>query len=235
MGINGTVPEKKMLYLSLAEKILSYIRDQNLQPGEKLPGERKLATEWKVSRSSLREAIRELENQGAVRVEVGKGTFITDFVRGRQVSIHLALKNFLELFEIKTVLERYILEKVTPHISEERLDILEKLARQMVLAAQEGIMPKEIDHEFHKCLLQSYSNQEMSNMVYNMIGMYETFDDELYGYCERENIDYHAILLQTFPEHLKMIQQMRKRNVEEALRNYDKIVELDFQIYTRIK
>ncbi len=235
MEIEKTVQEKKMLYASLADKILAYVRENNLQPGEKLPGERKLAADWKVGRSSVREAIRELENQGAVRVEVGKGTYITDFVEGRQVSIHLALKNFLELFEIKTVLERYILEKVTPEISAERLDVLEQLAKQMMAITLTGVMPKDMDHQFHQYLLESYGNQEMSNMVYRMIGMYETFDDELYGYCERAHIDYNAILLQTFPYHLEMVKQMRKRNVEAALQNYDKIVELDLQIYARIQ
>lgn len=232
--MNEMVHEKKMLYSSLADRIVAYIKEQSLRPGDKLPGERKLAAEWKVGRSSVREAIRELENQGLVRVEVGKGTFITDFVEGRQVSIHLALKNFLELFEIKTVLERYILEKIVPTISIERLDVLEKMARRMVEIAGTGVMPKEMDHQFHKYLLESYSNREMSNMVYGMIAMYESFDPELYGYCDKANINYLAILLETFPHHLDMVRHMRARNVGAALESYDRVVELDLQIYGRI-
>lgn len=98
MERGGSIENKTLLYSRVADRIYQYIKEENLQPGEKLPGERKLAEEWKVSRSTLREAIRELENEGIVHVEVGKGTFVTDYVEGRQVSIHLALKNFLELF-----------------------------------------------------------------------------------------------------------------------------------------
>lgn len=221
---------KKLLYSKLSDRIYQYIKEENLRPGDKLPGERTLAAEWKVSRPTLREAIRELENQGIVRVEVGKGTFVTDYVEGRQVSIHLALKNFLELFEIKTVLERYSLEKAIPQISEEKLKELEDMAVQMDAVAARGIMPKEMDHQFHRSIIESYGNQEMTNLVCNMIEMYETFDNELYGYFEDKDFDYLPILLQTFPLHLEMVRMMKERNAGEALKRFDQIVALDLEI-----
>ena len=72
MEYNRETENKRLLYSKLSDKIYQYIKDENLRPGDKLPGERKLAAEWKVSRPSLREAIRELENQGIVHAEVGK-------------------------------------------------------------------------------------------------------------------------------------------------------------------
>lgn len=231
---NSNLGNKKLLYSKLSDRIIQYIKEENLRPGDKLPGERKLAVEWKVSRPTLREAIRELENQGIVRVEVGKGTFVTDYVDGRQFSIHLALKNFLELFEIKTVLERYCLQKAVPIISEERLNHLEDMAIQMNAIVSTGKMPKELDHQFHRYIIESYGNQEMSNLVWNMIEMYESFDKELYGYFDDKDFDYLSILLQTFPYHLEMVRRMKERDVEAALKNYDEIVELDLKIYRRI-
>lgn len=205
-----------------------------MNPGDRLPGERKLAEEWKVSRPTVREAIRELENRGIVRVEVGKGTFVTDYVEGMQLNIHLAQKNFLELFEIKTVLERYSLEKAIGNITEDKLKELEDMAIQMDAIAARGVMPKEMDHQFHRSLIESYGNQEMTNLVCNMIAMYETFDEELYRHYDEINFDYYSILLKTFPYHLEMVRSMKERNVEEALKNFDKIVELDLEIYRKI-
>lgn len=235
MDYNGLSGDKKLLYSKLADQIQHYIKEQKLQPGDKLPGERKLAEEWKVSRATVREAIRELENHGIVSAEVGKGTFVADFAEGRLFSIHLVLKNFLELFEIKTVLERYSLEKAIPDIPVERLDFLEETAVQMNAMAATGFMPKEMDHRFHRYLAESYGNQEMANVISNMIEMYETFDEELYAYFEGQEFDYNVILLQTFPYHLEMVQMMKERNVPEALSIYDKIVELDLKIYGRIE
>lgn len=232
---SGVTENKKLLYSKLSDKICEYIKENNLQPGDKMPGERKLATEWKVSRATLREAIRELENEGIVQVEVGKGTYVTDYVAGRQISLNLALRNFLELFEVKTVLERYSLEKAIPNIPEEKLDYLEELAIQMNAMAERGIMPKEMDHTFHGFIMECYGNTEMTNMVRNLTEMYESFDDRLYSFFDDKDFDYKNILLQTFPYHLEMVHMMKKRDVQGALENFDKIVELDLTVYSMIE
>lgn len=233
--MKNATDNKQVLYSQLAEKIYQFIKENNMKPGDRLPGERTLAAKWQVSRPTLREAIRELANQGVIYVEVGKGTYVADYVEGRQLHISLALKNFLELFEIKNVLERYSLQKVIPTISEERLDHLEQIAVQMNAVAQLGIMPKDMDHQFHRYLVESYGNREISNLVWNMIIMYESFDDELYGYFKSIGYDYETILLKTFPYHVSMVQRMKERNVEEALKNYDSIVDLDLEMYAKIR
>jgi DNA-binding FadR family transcriptional regulator len=59
------------------EIVLAHIEDDllggRLKPGDRLPGERALATELAVGRSSVREAIRVLEVLGLVRTNVGSG------------------------------------------------------------------------------------------------------------------------------------------------------------------
>lgn len=234
MEHNGVSENKKMLYATLAGRIYDYIKEQNLKPGHKLPGERKLAMEWQVSRSTLREAIRELENQGVVRVEVGKGTFVTDCLESCQINMHLAMENFLELFEIKTVLERHCVEKTTLRITEEKLDELEALAVQMNEIAQKGVLPLELDHQFHREIMRSYGNHEMTKMVMNMIEMYESFNQQLHRYFRETHFDFQSIMLATFPYHLELLRYMRERNVTKVLKIYDKIVEMDLQVYRKI-
>lgn len=235
MEYNGVSENKKLLYATLASRIHQYIKEQNLKPGHKLPGERKLAAEWQVSRPTLREAIRELENQGIVRVEIGKGTFVTDYVESRQINMHLAMENFLELFEIKTILERHCLEKVTVTITEKKLEELESLAVQMNEIAKAGVVPLELDHQFHRAIMKGYGNREMTKMVMNMIEMYESFNQQLHSYFVEEHFDFHSIMLATFPYHLDLVRYMRERNVAEVLRIYDRIVELDLKIYRKIE
>ena len=48
-----------------------------LKAGDRLPSERELAETFRVSRSSVREAIKTLENEGLVMTRPGSGTFIT--------------------------------------------------------------------------------------------------------------------------------------------------------------
>ncbi len=57
-------------------QLLSYIREKRLQPGKNLPSERKMAEAFGVSRNTLREVIRMLENKGYVEVRAGSGCYL---------------------------------------------------------------------------------------------------------------------------------------------------------------
>lgn len=54
------------------------ILEGSLKPGDRLPPERELATEFGVSRPSLREAIQKLASKGMLQSRQGGGTYITD-------------------------------------------------------------------------------------------------------------------------------------------------------------
>lgn len=226
--------EKKLLYTKLSDQIYQYIKDENLHAGDKLPGERALAVLWKVSRPTLREAIRELENQGIVKAEVGKGTFVTDSVASQQFEVRLASRNFLDLFEIKTVLERYSLEKLVHTVKEEQLQELERMAVQMNAIASTGLMPLELDDKFHEYLMGCYENRELANIVLNMISMYRDFINEMQDYMDQREMDYLSDLIDTIPYHLEMVQRMKKRDVAGTLEKYDRITEIDLKIYQEI-
>ncbi|OLP57844.1 hypothetical protein BJF93_13420 [Xaviernesmea oryzae] len=60
----------------LANQIETMLREQALAPGVRLPGERQLAADLGVSRSSLREALRELISHGRLTSRQGGGTFV---------------------------------------------------------------------------------------------------------------------------------------------------------------
>ena len=62
----------------LAEQLQSLIRDQGLQPGDRLPAERSLAGQLGASRPSVREAIRQLASQGVLYSRQGGGTYVRE-------------------------------------------------------------------------------------------------------------------------------------------------------------
>ena len=63
-------------YEDIVQEFHALIRNGDLEHGARLPSERALAEQFKVSRSSVREAIRSLELQGLVVTKRGSGTFI---------------------------------------------------------------------------------------------------------------------------------------------------------------
>lgn len=68
---------KLPLYYQLAEKITEEIKNKNLKEDEKIPSEREYCERYKVSRSTVREAVKHLEQTGHLYRVQGKGTFVS--------------------------------------------------------------------------------------------------------------------------------------------------------------
>lgn len=65
-------------YIQIMDAIQEYIEQGDGSPGEKLPGEPELCRLFDVSRTVIRQALRELEHEGLIVREKGKGTFIAE-------------------------------------------------------------------------------------------------------------------------------------------------------------
>ena len=63
----------------IVERLMEYIVEQQLKPGDKLPSERLLTQALGVSRFPLREALAKLQVLGIISVAHGKGSFISKF------------------------------------------------------------------------------------------------------------------------------------------------------------
>ncbi|MCP4002982.1 MAG: FadR family transcriptional regulator [bacterium] len=76
-SIDAPTP-RRVLPDEVAASIQSQIFDGSLQPGDRLPPERELAVKLRVNRSSVREALKKLEQLGLVDVQQGSGTTVRD-------------------------------------------------------------------------------------------------------------------------------------------------------------
>lgn len=66
----------------LVEELRSRIMSGELEPGGRLPSEAELATNYQVSRVTVRTALRTLEAQGLIDVRHGSGSYVSDFGTG---------------------------------------------------------------------------------------------------------------------------------------------------------
>lgn len=66
------------LYLLVKDEILGYIQENKIVAGSLLPAESELTGRLGISRGTLREALRVLEEEGVVRRKQGLGTFVCD-------------------------------------------------------------------------------------------------------------------------------------------------------------
>lgn len=69
--------KEKTLSQRIAERIIKYILEENLQPGDKLPNETVMCERLNVGRSSLREAMRALASRNVITIRQGSGSYVS--------------------------------------------------------------------------------------------------------------------------------------------------------------
>lgn len=73
-------------YLLITNEIISLIQSSKLAPGDKIPSENEIIKNYQVSNTTARKVLQEIEKGGYVEKVQGKGTFVKDFVIGRNAS-----------------------------------------------------------------------------------------------------------------------------------------------------
>ena len=73
MPLTGEKIRPNRIFLDVVEQIQKAILDGSLKPGEILPSEMKLKEMFAISRGTVREALRVLEQKGLIEIKVGAG------------------------------------------------------------------------------------------------------------------------------------------------------------------
>src|SRR5499426_3168263 len=66
------------IYEDIVRQVKTLIADGRLTSGDRLPPERELAERFRVSRTSVREALRSLQSRGLIEIRAGEGAFVRD-------------------------------------------------------------------------------------------------------------------------------------------------------------
>src|SRR3954471_350927 len=78
IGVPLEAVEARRLYRQVADQLRALIDGGEYSVGSRLPTERELAEQLKVSRPTVREALIALEVEGRVRIRVGSGIYVIE-------------------------------------------------------------------------------------------------------------------------------------------------------------
>ncbi len=212
---------KDLLYMKIADAIMDYIKENNLKDGDKLPSERMLAEQFATSRNSVREALRVLENENLIKVQTGKGAFISSEGIADSLYVKLWKVNYIELLEIKCLLEKSIVEKLCKSIDRHELDYLEEPLLKLETAAATGIYLQKLDYIFHSRIRHLGKNSTLEQMIDNLVMALDNYGKDLYG--------VEGIWCSTIPYHRDMFQAIKEGNMFQADEACQKIFETDAQ------
>lgn len=156
--------ETARLYEQIVAQIEKRILTGRLRYGDRLPTERALAVQFRVSRTAVREAIKALREKGLVQSQPGRGTFITDgTARAVRDSLGFMLRvgspqSAAHLIEAREILEPEIAARAATRATKEQLETIRRIVAAMDRALNDADTFVEADLQFHLALAQATQN-----------------------------------------------------------------------------
>jgi GntR family transcriptional repressor for pyruvate dehydrogenase complex len=163
-GPLGATLDRDPLYIQVADRILDRIVLGQLQLGTRLPSERSLSEQFRVSRVVIREAMKVLVSSGVVVVEPGRGVFTTDRTRESLSNSFDLLFRMQGLDHAKILEVRAPIEIVVAGLAASRADAadiagLEAHNEEMARCAQDVDRRVAADEQFHLALAAATKNE----------------------------------------------------------------------------
>jgi DNA-binding GntR family transcriptional regulator len=144
----------RALYQEVAELLRQRIFSRGLEPGSWID-ELKLAEEYGISRTPLREALKVLATEGLVTMKVRRGAYVTE-VSERDLS---------DVYHLLALLESDAAGVVATKATAAQLKELQSLHRELEKAATQRERFFEINEAFHMRLLEIADNRWRDQMV----------------------------------------------------------------------
>lgn len=149
------MPFKEIVAPSIRELFVQQVEGMilsgQLRPGDRLPTERELADEMKISKSAVHEGIRELRRSGFLDVVSRQGVTVADYAQTGTLDTLLAIMHYhggqvdaktsRSILKVRYYLEGPAFEELAACRTEEDLAKLEELYRQAEEASREGVIP----------------------------------------------------------------------------------------------
>ena len=144
----------RALYEEVAELLRQRIFRRELQPGSWID-ELKIAEEYGISRTPLREALKVLAAEGLVTMKVRRGAYVTE----------VSEKDLANVYHLLGLLEADAAGVVARTATSEQLGELRRLHAELAAAVNERDRFFELNERFHLRLLEIADNRWRDQMV----------------------------------------------------------------------
>ena len=206
---------------SLGSKAFMILRDKILndeyQRGQKL-NEAALASELKISRTPIREALKRLELEGLVESIPNKGVYVIGF----------SPRDIDDMFEIRVALEGLAIELAIDRMDEIHLDRIKEIFElmQFYTAKEDSKKIAELNIEYHDAIYQSTCSQYFAQLLKD-INYYVSVTSR-HSISQPERLDtalkehkaiYDAIIMKDKHKAKRMIQK-HIRSTQQLVKKY---------------
>lgn len=199
-----TQPLSTNLYSDLRQDILT----GKLKPGEKLT-EQAVCNEYKVSRTPVREALRQLETDGLIENIPNRGAFVVGLTDQDVRDMHIMRK----IYEVQAV--RWAIERIT----EEEMEELEETFEFMEFYTMKNDINKmlSINAAFHQIIYNSTHNR----ILRQLLTSYQIY----IKHCNPSNYYAPDYLSTVLAEHRTIFEAFKSGDIEGGALSMERHIE----------
>lgn len=187
----------RALYEEVGERLRLRIFSQELAPGSWID-ELKIAEEYGISRTPLREALKVLATEGLITMKMRRGAYVTEVNE----------KDLSDVYHLLSLLESDAASVVATTATDEQLAHLQRLHAQLGNAIKDPEKFFAINEQFHMLILDISNNKWRSQMVEDLRKVMK---------LNRHNSLFKSGRIQkSYNEHQHILNALLERNAQQA-------------------
>jgi GntR family transcriptional regulator, transcriptional repressor for pyruvate dehydrogenase complex len=163
------VAPRESLSTRSATILKRYLLSERLEPGDRLPPERRLAEALNVSRTVLREAINQLVGEGIIHREPSRSPRVADFDRARLAQEMSMLDDrnaeIRDLIQLRVILELGAIEAIVERATAADIEEMERWVVEAERRLETGEPLSGPEVRFHSALLNTLGNSAVNDLL----------------------------------------------------------------------
>jgi GntR family transcriptional repressor for pyruvate dehydrogenase complex len=167
---------KKKAYEDIVRQIRTLIEEGKLKRNDQLPSERDLSETFRVSRTTVREAIRTLESMKLLKCRQGNGTYV--LASGEEALIQplaAALFNkkddIRDIFFIRRIIEPHVAQLAAENATSQEIEGMERILQEQEQRIRDRKNIIETDSAFHSLIVRVTKNRAMERLIIVLIDL----------------------------------------------------------------
>ena len=169
---------KTTLVEQVIEQIQAFVLHQQLQPGDALPSELRLAGALGVSRPVIREALRTLAGRGFLTIANGRNAVVSPVSASALVhfferATQLNAVTILEVLEVRRGIEKQSVELAAQRRTEADVVLLQQILTEMHHHRQDLSLYSQLDAQFHLQIAVASQNSLLRYFVESFGGAFQ--------------------------------------------------------------
>lgn len=213
--------KRELLHELAAKELRSYIVENRLRAGDKLPSLEELCQMLQVGRSSMREALRYLDAMDVIEILNGKGIYVKD-VETYRLSAKVKVEDFrqmlLHVCEVRRALEGQCVELAAVRATAQDIEEMEFHLGEIKRLRRIDGDTSQIDMQFHQCIYRAAGNPVLEGVIGSMWEMMEHFWQYPFG--------QKTIFNDTDEFHYTIAEAIKARQPAKAREEFDKMIDL---------